>query len=114
MTGYWFKDMKPNKLYLIYNKVWNCYKFGVTSKSIEDRLTKYIFYKDLKVCDIDLLFCISTSDAKNLEKELMKMINGYRYYEKDNAYSYKEHFIDKDNKLNEIKTFFKTIKEDKQ
>ena len=114
MGGYWFNDMKPSILYLIHNKVWNCYKFGVTAKSIEDRLTDYIKYKNLNLCDIDLLFCIKTSNAKNIEKELLKIINGYRYYEKDNAYPFKEHFIDKDNNLDEVKAFFKKLKEDKQ
>lgn len=109
MIGYQFNDMKPNKLYLIYNKVWNCYKFGVTSKSIESRLISYLSYKNLKLCDIDLLFCIDTTKAKYLEKELMQLINGYRFYVDSNQ-PLKEHFVDKDNKLNEVITFFNNIK----
>ena len=110
MIGYKFNEIKPDKLYLIYNKVWNCYKYGVTSKSINQRINDYIKFKELRLCDVSLIDCINTDKAKQYENELHKLVAGYRFYQYDNNYPMREHFIDCDDKLKQVLSFFSNLK----
>lgn len=107
---------KETTLYLFYNAGINAYKFGITSKPLNERISNYCndkskFYfteyntktnefKEYNYpfaeSDIKILFCKELNNVDIIEKELMKMINGCRLKLKGQQYPFREHFIGKD------------------
>lgn len=92
---------KSNRLYLFYNKILNAYKFGVTNKSLEDRIESYcknpiilgsFFYK-FETKDIEVILNIEAEEAEKIESELSKMINGHRLKLEGQTYRFREHFV---------------------
>ena len=117
---------KENRVYLIYNITLNAYKFGITSKSIEERIDNYCNDKS-KFCftniinenvityqyeftksNIKVLFNKEFENAEKIEKKLSLKINGCRLKLKGQQYQFREHFTGED-KAKEILDFLHTI-----
>jgi len=119
---------KETTLYLFYNAAINAYKFGITSKQLNDRISNYCndklkFYfteynnktnefKEYKYLftenDIEVLFCKQLNNVDVVEKELMKMINGCRLKLKGQQYPFREHFVGKE-KADNILSFLNSL-----
>jgi len=109
---------KENTLYLIHNKVLDIYKFGITSKPINERIFNYCNDKskfhfieidkdgyhehkyDFQINDINIIYCKKMENCQEVEKKLMKIINGHRVKLKGQKYPFREHFYQ--SKLDEV------------
>ena len=109
MSKYYIAEsnLKATHFYIIFNKKYNVYKFGITSKKINIRLEYY--KKEWNITDdmIDILLCKSYENAYNLEKNVAKLL-------KDNLWTqvivagvleckYKEHFTGYENYVTMLK-----------
>jgi len=97
MSKYWIFDsqIKANTFYIIYNKFYNAYKLGITSKPIETRLAFYCKKECIDRSMVDILFCKSYNNAYQIEKNMLKLIVTDRFTwvaPWGTSYQYKEHF----------------------
>lgn len=106
--NYWVhirQNTKKGFVYVILNKKYNAYKFGVTIKDIEERLEHYCSLHCIDRKDIEIKYLKVHDNPYQVEKSLMPLIKGKRL--KIENQTYREHFIGDDifeiinNQLNE-------------
>jgi len=111
--------------YLFYNKGYDAYKFGITSRPIEERIKSYCKYAQkwffaidnnefksyeysFNENDIRVLYFKELENVQEIELNVNSMVNGFRLKLKGQQRPFKEHFIGED-KANEILSYLNNL-----